>query len=259
MLENKIKMKKYLLLVLLFGVTLSANAQSNNYQDVVYLKNGSVIKGTIVEQILNVSIKIETRDGNLFVYKMDEIEKLTKEISRYRNSAGNRNFGQSQFNKPQGYMGLIEVGGGIGIGAWAADRVSLTMVNGYRIIPQFAIGIGVGAEMFFYEPISRTVSSYSPEISLPIFLHLRSDFIEGQVSPFVTFNVGYNLSLGGGYFDGILLEPTLGVSYNVGQRNRMTAGVSFMMNRVKYAVYWGSYSEYTDMGNALKLKVGFSF
>lgn len=47
--------------------------------DVVYLKNGSIIKGTIIEQVPNVSLKIETRDGSVFVYKIEEIEKMTKE------------------------------------------------------------------------------------------------------------------------------------------------------------------------------------
>ena len=49
------------------------------YLDVVYLKNGSIIKGVIVEQYPNVQIKIQTKDGNTFVFKMDEIEKITKE------------------------------------------------------------------------------------------------------------------------------------------------------------------------------------
>jgi len=51
----------------------------NKYIDVVYLKNGSIIRGTILEQIPNVSIKIQTKDGSLFVYKMDDVEKITKE------------------------------------------------------------------------------------------------------------------------------------------------------------------------------------
>ena len=49
------------------------------YEEVIYLKNGSVIKGVIVEQIPDVSIKIQTKDGNIFVYKMEEVEKITKE------------------------------------------------------------------------------------------------------------------------------------------------------------------------------------
>lgn len=47
--------------------------------DLVYLKNGSIIKGRIIEQIPNVQLKIETRDGSLFVYKFEEIEKITRE------------------------------------------------------------------------------------------------------------------------------------------------------------------------------------
>jgi hypothetical protein len=52
----------------------------NNYEEVVYLKNGSVIHGVIIEQIPNISIKIKTYDGNIFAFKIDEIEKITKEL-----------------------------------------------------------------------------------------------------------------------------------------------------------------------------------
>lgn len=50
--------------------------------DVVYLKNGSIIKGLIIEQIMGVQIKLQTKDGNLFVFKSEEIEKLTREPSK---------------------------------------------------------------------------------------------------------------------------------------------------------------------------------
>lgn len=50
--------------------------------DVVYLKNGGLMKGLIIEQIPNVQIKIQTKDGNIFVYKMEEIEKITKEFPK---------------------------------------------------------------------------------------------------------------------------------------------------------------------------------
>ena len=47
--------------------------------DVVYLKNGSIIRGEIVELIPNDRIKIQTRDGSLFVYEMAEVERIMKE------------------------------------------------------------------------------------------------------------------------------------------------------------------------------------
>lgn len=57
-------------------------SSSNELQDVVYLKNGSIIRGIIIEQVPNVSIKIQTGDGSVFFYKMEEIEKLTKEPAK---------------------------------------------------------------------------------------------------------------------------------------------------------------------------------
>jgi hypothetical protein len=80
--HKEFNMKNTLRLILLstliiFSVTMTV-AQTV-YRDVVYLKNGSVIKGTIVETVPEKSIKIETVDGNLFVYNLSDIEKLTKE------------------------------------------------------------------------------------------------------------------------------------------------------------------------------------
>jgi len=57
---------------------VSAVAQEH-LQDVVYLKNGSIIRGMIIELIPNKSIKIKMVDNSLFVFQMDEIERLTKE------------------------------------------------------------------------------------------------------------------------------------------------------------------------------------
>jgi hypothetical protein len=62
-------------LSLLFGFAFSQSVS----KDVVYLKNGSVIKGEIIEQIPNKSIKIQTSDGNVFVYDLSDIEKIAKE------------------------------------------------------------------------------------------------------------------------------------------------------------------------------------
>lgn len=53
--------------------------QGSDLEDVVYLKDGSIIRGTIIEQIPGESLKIQTRDGSVFVYQMDEISRIAKE------------------------------------------------------------------------------------------------------------------------------------------------------------------------------------
>lgn len=71
-------MRKVILFLMFFFCTLMVYSQVQ-YIDVVYLKNGGKISGIIVEQIPGESIKIETKDGGLLIFKMDEIEKMTKE------------------------------------------------------------------------------------------------------------------------------------------------------------------------------------
>lgn len=48
-------------------------------EDVVYLKNGSIVRGTILEQIPGQSLKIQTTDNSLFIFTMEEIMKVTRE------------------------------------------------------------------------------------------------------------------------------------------------------------------------------------
>jgi hypothetical protein len=50
-------------------------------RDVVYLKNGSIIKGTILEQVMGKNLKIQTRDESVFVYNLSDVEKITKEMN----------------------------------------------------------------------------------------------------------------------------------------------------------------------------------
>ncbi|RPI17461.1 MAG: hypothetical protein EHM58_09090 [Ignavibacteriae bacterium] len=73
---------KYLISLIAIFISLqffSVCTYAQQYEDIVYLKNGSIIHGIITEHIPGVSVKIKTNDGNIFIFKMDEIEKMTKE------------------------------------------------------------------------------------------------------------------------------------------------------------------------------------
>lgn len=74
-------MKLLLKLVLLIAAfqLFPIYAYAQQSEDVVYLKNGSIIHGTITDSVQGVSIKIQTKDNNIFVFKTDEILKMTKE------------------------------------------------------------------------------------------------------------------------------------------------------------------------------------
>ncbi|MGM0407206.1 MAG: hypothetical protein ACQERU_04435 [Bacteroidota bacterium] len=128
-------MKKLSILMLsIFIISMCALAQET--KDVVYLKNGSVIKGEITEMILNEHIKIKTADGSIFVYPFSEIEKTGKEeISNFtsttnKTSGDDNEFMSEYFN--QSSLGVAIGGGGI-----------IGMTHRYFVNEQFGIEEGL--------------------------------------------------------------------------------------------------------------------
>jgi hypothetical protein len=104
-------MKNYIRLILLAAIIiLSVTALVAQTKDIVYLKNGSVIKGTILEMIPDKTLKIQTVDGNIFVYNMSEVEKISKEAAAPAGEpkpaverTGNE--GQHSYESQRGYEG----------------------------------------------------------------------------------------------------------------------------------------------------------
>ncbi|PWD99132.1 outer membrane protein [Marinilabilia rubra] len=71
-------MKKLFFTLIFMIFALTAFSQ-NSSRDVVYLKNGSIIKGQIIEQIPELNLKLETSDGSILVYEMNEVKRISKE------------------------------------------------------------------------------------------------------------------------------------------------------------------------------------
>ncbi len=167
-------MKILLTLIAFFAISTLAYAQQN-LQDVVYLKNGGIIRGMITEQIPNKTIKIETADRNVFVYQMDEIEKIMKEPGGVFKDV------ETSFEglKP-GYQGFVETG--IAFGDFTMFK--LNIINGYRVNPYFSMGLGVGIR---FCPDFETAS-------IPIFADFRTNLLNKKVTPYLGLAIGYSYS-----------------------------------------------------------------
>lgn len=64
----------------LFSVlTFNVIAAENEYEDVIHLKDGSVIRGTIVEEVPGETYKIELYGGSALVLDADGVERITRE------------------------------------------------------------------------------------------------------------------------------------------------------------------------------------
>lgn len=99
---NVMKNLAALIALILFVGNSSVLIAQSDLEDVVYLKNGSIIRGVIIEQVPNKSIKIQTRDGNIFAYAIEEVERITKEGSP-RSWQTKRNHSGAQLSSLIGY------------------------------------------------------------------------------------------------------------------------------------------------------------
>jgi len=174
-------MKKTLILLIILVVIQESASSQNRTQDVVYLKNGSIIRGLIVEQIPNVSLKIETADRNVFVFKMEEIEKFTKE-------SVSRNWDVESLENRQNFVG-ISFGASIPMGAYADDGDGLAkaglQLNLINIGYLFNENIGLTATWFgAANPLKYTENIFwsygglmiGPLLSYPVSRKLSWDF-----------------------------------------------------------------------------------
>ena len=245
-------------IILLFST--HAFSQINFNTEVVYLKNGGVIRGIIIEQIPNEKLKIQTKDGNVFVFLYTEIEKITKEVD----PSSSESYKKSKSNlttidgyKSSGYFNATEIVFGFGVGKiepvtgsgsanYENDNstIGLRTSHGYQFNPHFSLGLGIGLEV-------------GKRSALPIFFDLRFPFTHKKVNP--TFNLALGLIGVESYFVNpsfglkIFLSNRIAMNFNVGVNSQFlhtTPYSSYYYNNNPYALYFY---------NNLYLAIGFSF
>lgn len=244
-------MKKLFVLLLFVLITAHSFAQYN-YQDVVYLKNGSILRGVIIEQVPNQSIKIETADRSVFFFELAEVEKFTKEPVRGRRMAAIDNPGMKV-----GYRGIVETGYQLGVGHFGDDRLKLNVINGFQLTPHFSMGLGTGLR-FYYDLDAALV---------PLFLDFRVNFLDRKVSPYFALGAGYSFNASDNFeAAGVLINPSAGVSFKVSGKSSMNIGLGYEVQQMDLFInaydyhnnYVFSYSKNAGSG-ALSLTVGFSY
>lgn len=181
-----------LLLLFLSSQTL---AQSPSKEDVVYLKNGSIIRGEIIERDPEYYIKIQISGGSVLTFVMDEIQSiqqekpidLSKKQPQKSRSKKEANHGKRNVSyRTQGVYNLFSFGIGVGESlyenpGWIGANPSFQYSIGYRAAHWFSIGQGIG--MDFYD-----VGSV-----VPFYVEIRGDLLKRPVTPHFYASGGYSL------------------------------------------------------------------
>ncbi|MEG1585931.1 MAG: hypothetical protein RR346_03575 [Bacteroidales bacterium] len=232
--------KKCLLLGMLLSTVTAMMGQ--NWRESVYLKNGSIIKGIVLEQTANGTIKIQTADGSLFVYPMGDVLKITKEEYNQESLTNMRTGKNKRAIFDKGYRGMVDLTLGIGVGADGDNLIGISTSHGYQFNPYIYLGGGVALN--FNYPDYHIVQ-------VPVFAHLRANFMKTSIAPYADIKMGISMSDSNGFY----LAQTVGVRFNLDEKKGMRLGIGYTLQQS------GEYNYYYDdaMIGSLDIKVGFEF
>jgi hypothetical protein len=163
-------MKKLIPLIILF-VIISLQLNAQKAKDILYLINGSIIYGKLIE-VSESQYKIQTTDGSIFVYQAADVEKFVKESSGIAE------------RKDTGFGAGME--GGFMIGAQNSEYVaplSFNLLAGFNLDNRNIVSLGSGVE-FVGVPYT------------PLFFEYKFIANDKKTAPFVFFRGGGVFYLG---------------------------------------------------------------
>lgn len=213
---------------------------SNDYQDVIYLKNGSVIRGIIIEQVPNKQYKIQTIDRSIFVYSMEEIEKITKEkiVNIPDNNFSIKDKNTSKYdNKESGFTADIELGPLLYSDVFFRyTAFSFRTMLGGQLSKRVFLGAELGLD-----------AGNGGFVGVPAGLALRVNMLNGTFVPIFDFSTGYEyfrIGVHSFYF-----APNFGCKFNISEK---------ISPYLKFG-YHGNYVIDGGMLNGVNIKFGVEF
>ena len=169
-------MKKLLLLAVMLIASMSVFSRTS--PETVYLKNGSIINGEIIEYQPDKQVKILTSDNSVFICNVDDIEKVTREPIDVVSTKG--------YLAPQkGYRFFL-----------AADQMvgdmtgfKFTTTHGAQFNNKIFLGGGVG-----FCVADDDVEFY---LSIPVYANFRFDILNKKTTPFIEARAGVAFAIEG--------------------------------------------------------------
>lgn len=227
-------MKKQLLL-LVFTLLATISFGQGKFQDVIYLKDGSEIRGMIIEEVPNELVKIKTAFGSVYVYQLDVIEKITKE--KYSLPSSNT---------------ILNTGMQVGVGYRSSGVIlrEINIIRSYQTKKDVAFGFGSGLR-------------FGDEgVFLPFYADVTGNFIKGNTSNFISFNIGYLLDVSEGIDAfGLMTRLSSGFKFynSFGNAFYMGAGFEFARSSTDNFSPWGGYEQNTEVYSAIFWNLGICF
>ena len=127
----------------------------------------------------------------------------------------------------EGYRGFIEWDYTLGVGEYPnnLERINFYTSHGCQIAPQFFIG--AGASFSYYYDIDK--------FGIPLYVHMRRDLLNSDITPFIDMKVGYSVC----DINGVYLNPSIGCRFALNESLGLNVGIGYTFNKCRFEYYYG--------------------
>jgi hypothetical protein len=244
---------KTFLILLIFYTPLSVSVYGQNQDqepresktDVVYLKNGSMIRGEIMEIKEDTLIRIRYADSRELIIDFSEIERVSSDQKRSR-----QNYNSSGYMNRSGLELLSGTGN---------STFRFATIHGKHFNSHLSAGLGIG------------ITPYNDPLNLiPFFANFNYRLLKANTSPFIFLKAGYNFSVYNEddenvqldqHTGGLLLNPGAGIEFNVspGFGWYVQAGYNIDQSSYEFESWW-SQQVRTDLSyRRISIGMGLTF
>jgi hypothetical protein len=197
-------------------------------QDVIYLNNGTFLRGRIIEQVPEQFLRIIVAEKDTLLIAANEIKLMKKE-----RTPGSPNPNYEDGIKVWGFTNITEFTVGLGQ-TEGKDRFKdlstgettfqLSTINGYTLSPYITLGLGTGFEFW-------TNRSF-----VPFFFDLRTNLFRKENTPFAYVDAGYSLGWINGElgasFGGALVGLGVGGKFGFGKKAAIIFSLSYCFQQI---------------------------
>lgn len=215
--------KKIVVLVL----ALTSAVFSVSARDILSLKNGSVIKGELIEAT-GEQVKFKTADGSLWVYGMSEVISVTKEkqaeetVAEEIEAAPKK---KKEFSK-KGYRTQIEQT--LEFGDFVA--FGYDAIFGYQFNSHLQLGGGIGLR-----GLSGEVTGDG--FGVPLYADFKVNFLKTKVTPFADLKAGALITADPSFY----FSPSVGVKIHFSKARALSISTGVAWAECDYYDYYGYY------------------
>lgn len=158
----------------------------------------------------------------------------------------------------------------LGIDDYKTNTIGIDFISGFKVTDLITLGAGTGigsSDMLYYKSYNKGDSYDSREtvMILPLYGHGKINFTQTGISPYLSLNAGYTLSLTSSYDDpGLMIKPSFGVDFPLKNKGSLFAQVGYKYQHFNYTYFSITETDAYDTresGHAAQLEfsVGYTF